>query len=145
MVNQRRRRALECAPTDRIGADLAAMLALPPVAPPGGARRCGSRGTTTCAWTATTTPSTRRRSVDASRWSPIWTGSRCSRPRPVLGPRVHVGSHHRGHHLQGSTHGDGQQPFPDIGGDLAHRHAHHIRHPTVGGSAVVLVPAVFFW
>jgi len=33
LVNQRRRRALECAPTDRIGADLAAMLALPPVAP----------------------------------------------------------------------------------------------------------------
>ena len=32
-VNQRRRRALECAPSDRIGADLAAMLTLPPVAP----------------------------------------------------------------------------------------------------------------
>ena len=33
LVNGRRRRALECAPTDRIGADRAAMLALPPVAP----------------------------------------------------------------------------------------------------------------
>ncbi len=32
-VNARPRRALGCAPTDRIGADLAAMLALPPVAP----------------------------------------------------------------------------------------------------------------
>ncbi|MDQ1629569.1 MAG: hypothetical protein QOI54_3313 [Actinomycetota bacterium] len=32
-VNSRARRALGCAPTDRIGADLAAMLALPPVAP----------------------------------------------------------------------------------------------------------------
>lgn len=33
VVNARRRRALGCAPTDRIGADLAAMLPLPPVAP----------------------------------------------------------------------------------------------------------------
>ncbi|OKH76764.1 MULTISPECIES: IS21 family transposase [Mycobacteriaceae] len=33
VVNGRQRRALGCAPTDRIGADLAAMLALPPVAP----------------------------------------------------------------------------------------------------------------
>jgi transposase len=33
LVNARPRRALGCAPTDRIGADLAAMLALPPVAP----------------------------------------------------------------------------------------------------------------
>jgi transposase len=33
LVNGRPRRALGCAPTDRIGADLAAMLALPPVAP----------------------------------------------------------------------------------------------------------------
>ena len=33
VVNQRRRRALGCAPTDRIVADRAAMLALPPVAP----------------------------------------------------------------------------------------------------------------
>jgi transposase len=32
-VNTRRRRALGCAPTDRIGADRQAMLALPPVAP----------------------------------------------------------------------------------------------------------------
>jgi transposase len=33
MVNQRIRRALGCAPTDRIAADRAAMLTLPPVAP----------------------------------------------------------------------------------------------------------------
>ena len=33
LVNTRPRRALGCAPTDRIAADLAAMLALPPVAP----------------------------------------------------------------------------------------------------------------
>ena len=33
MVNDRQRRALGCAPADRIGADLQAMLALPPVAP----------------------------------------------------------------------------------------------------------------
>jgi transposase len=33
LVNARRRRALGCAPTDRITADRAAMLALPPVAP----------------------------------------------------------------------------------------------------------------
>ena len=33
IVNTRRRRVLGCAPTDRIGADLAAMLTLPPVAP----------------------------------------------------------------------------------------------------------------
>jgi len=32
-VNARPRRVLGCAPTERIGADLAAMLALPPVAP----------------------------------------------------------------------------------------------------------------
>jgi len=33
LVNNRRRRVLGCAPTDRIGADRQAMLALPPVAP----------------------------------------------------------------------------------------------------------------
>ena len=33
LVNTRTRRVLGCAPTDRIGADRAAMLALPPVAP----------------------------------------------------------------------------------------------------------------
>ena len=36
VVNTRRRRALGCAPVDRIGADRAAMLALPPVAPAAG-------------------------------------------------------------------------------------------------------------
>jgi transposase len=38
LVNQRRRRVLGCAPTDRIEADRAAMLALPPVAPQTGWR-----------------------------------------------------------------------------------------------------------
>ena len=33
LVNTRRRRALGCAPTERIAADRAAMLPLPPVAP----------------------------------------------------------------------------------------------------------------
>jgi transposase len=37
-VNDRRRRALGCAPTDRVGADRAAMLPLPPVAPATGWR-----------------------------------------------------------------------------------------------------------
>ena len=36
LVNTRRRRALGCAPTNRITADRHAMLALPPVAPPTG-------------------------------------------------------------------------------------------------------------
>lgn len=38
LVNARRRRALGCAPTERIGADKAAMLTLPPVAPATGWR-----------------------------------------------------------------------------------------------------------
>jgi transposase len=38
LVNQRRRRVLGCAPADRIQADRAAMLPLPPVAPPTGWR-----------------------------------------------------------------------------------------------------------
>jgi transposase len=38
LVNRRHRRVLGCAPTDRIGADRAAMLALPPVAPATGWR-----------------------------------------------------------------------------------------------------------
>ena len=42
VVNTRRRRVLGCAPTERIGADRAAMLSLPPVAPAVG-RRTSSR------------------------------------------------------------------------------------------------------
>jgi transposase len=42
LVNTRTRRALGCAPTDRIAADLAAMLTLPPVAPATG-WRAGTR------------------------------------------------------------------------------------------------------
>ena len=41
VVNQRRRRALGCAPIERIAADKAAMLALPPVAPATGWRSSG--------------------------------------------------------------------------------------------------------
>jgi transposase len=41
VVNQRRRRALGCAPVDRIAADTAAMLALPPIAPVTGWRSSG--------------------------------------------------------------------------------------------------------
>ena len=40
VVNTRQRRALGCAPTERITADKAAMLALPPVAPATGWRAC---------------------------------------------------------------------------------------------------------
>jgi hypothetical protein len=60
-VNARRRRALGCAPTDRIGADRQAMLPLPPVAP-----ATGWRASTRLArdhyvrLTPTTTPSTPR-------------------------------------------------------------------------------------
>jgi transposase len=41
VVNQRRRRALGCAPVDRVAADTAAMLALPPLAPATGWRWSG--------------------------------------------------------------------------------------------------------
>lgn len=41
LVNQRTRRVLGCAPADRIAADRAAMLALPPVAPVTGWRSSG--------------------------------------------------------------------------------------------------------
>jgi transposase len=41
VVNRRRRRVLGCAPIDRVGADTAAMLALPPVAPVIGWRLSG--------------------------------------------------------------------------------------------------------
>jgi transposase len=41
VVNQRRRRALGCAPVDRLAADKAAMLALPPLAPATGWRISG--------------------------------------------------------------------------------------------------------
>ncbi len=41
LVNQRIRRALGCAPSERIAADKAAMLTLPPVAPVTGWRSCG--------------------------------------------------------------------------------------------------------
>ena len=41
MVNRRRRRALGCAPVDRIAADTAAMLPLPPVPPATGWRLSG--------------------------------------------------------------------------------------------------------
>ena len=62
VVNQRRRRALGCAPVDRIAADTAGDAA----AAAGGAgdwvadRRAGCRVTSTSAWTATTTRCTRR-------------------------------------------------------------------------------------
>ena len=41
VVNRRRRRALGCAPTERVAADTAAMLPLPPMAPTTGWRICG--------------------------------------------------------------------------------------------------------
>jgi transposase len=78
LVNQRHRRVLGCAPADRIEADRAAMLPLPPVAPsPAGAARCGCRVITTCGWTPTTTRCIRRWSAAGSRWPPTWSGCRC--------------------------------------------------------------------
>jgi hypothetical protein len=74
LVNQRPRRVLGCAPADRIEADRAAMLPLPPVAPATGWHpRCGCRATIMYGWTATTTRSTRRWLAAASRWPPTWT------------------------------------------------------------------------
>ena len=56
IVNARHRRALDCAPTDRITADRQAMLPLPPCRRrPGGDRRWDYPAITTSAWTATTT------------------------------------------------------------------------------------------
>ncbi len=61
LVNGRVRRALGCAPTDRIVADRAAMLTLPPVAPVTGWRsRPDWAAITTSGWTATTTRIIRR-------------------------------------------------------------------------------------
>ena len=44
--------------------------------PPGSGPRCGCRATTTCAWTATTTRSTRPQWAAASSWPPTWSASR---------------------------------------------------------------------
>ena len=61
VANTRPKRVLGCAPAERITADKAAMLALPPVPRrPGGGTRCGWPVTITSGWTPTTTPSTRR-------------------------------------------------------------------------------------
>ena len=60
-VNTRRRRVLGCAPTDRIGADRQAMLALPPVPPQVGWRNSAAwPRITTFGWTPMTTRCTRR-------------------------------------------------------------------------------------
>ena len=68
-ANSRVVRTIGARPADRIEADKAAMLALPPVPPVvGGTARSGWAGTTTCGSPAMTTPSTRPRSsrmVDA--------------------------------------------------------------------------------
>ena len=60
-ANRRWRRAMGCAPAERLAADKAAMLPLPPVAPVIGwrPRRCDCPATTTCAMTPTTTRWTR--------------------------------------------------------------------------------------
>jgi hypothetical protein len=65
LVNTRTRRALGCAPADRIAADRAAMLALPPVAPETGLGR-RQRTVTTCR----SVPALDRR-IGASRGSTI--------------------------------------------------------------------------
>jgi hypothetical protein len=51
------------------------------------------------------------------------------RPAPVvLAPRPARGSHVRLHHLQTGPDGESQEPLAHISGDLAHRHAHLLRH-----------------
>ena len=78
LVNERRRRVLGCAPTDRIEVDRAGMLPLPPVAPVTGWRSSLRLPLTiTCGWTAMTTRSTQRWSAAASRTLPTWTASAC--------------------------------------------------------------------
>ena len=61
LANARRHRRLGARPIERWDSDRAAMLTLPPVAPPLGWRfSTGWRGITTCAATPTTTPCIRR-------------------------------------------------------------------------------------
>lgn len=71
-ANHRQHRTLACRPVDRVAADVAKMIPLPPSRRrPGGAARNGSRETTTSGWTATTTPCTLRRSAGVSKSPPI--------------------------------------------------------------------------
>ncbi len=80
-ADERRHGTLGCWPVDRIDADRAAMLSLPPVAPVVGWQRSLRRpATTTSAWTATTTPSTRPRSAVGSTFTP--TSSTSPWPAP---------------------------------------------------------------
>jgi transposase len=69
MVNGRRRRVLGCAPTDRIGADRQAMLALPPVPP-----ATGWRSSTRLARDHYIRLDSNDYSDDASKSLPIWIG-----------------------------------------------------------------------
>jgi len=60
-ANARHHRSLGCAPSERVAADRAAMIGLPPVPPVwAGEGRCGCRATTTYGWTATTIRCIRR-------------------------------------------------------------------------------------
>src|SRR5450756_1626388 len=54
------------------------------------------------------------------------------RPRGVVlalrpTPRLQVGAHHRGHHLQPRAHGHREQTFLHIAGELGQRHRHGLR------------------
>jgi transposase len=96
--------------------------------PPGGGPRCGCRGTTTCAWTATTTRCIRPPWAAASRSPPTSSASRSTvmaagrRARPLLGSA----SNHRRSHPPGRGSGapPGAADRPDT-------------HPDPGRAAVV--------
>ena len=83
LANQRQRRALGCAPAERsTPTEPRCCRCRRSRRPPGGGPRCGYRGTTTCAWTATTTRSTR----------PPWAASSRSLPTSSASPSAAVGS-----------------------------------------------------
>lgn len=81
IANQRQHRVLGCRPADRVEADRAVMLRLPPVAPmTGGEPMPGCRAITTSDWTPTTTRCTPLQWAGASRSSRTWLVFECGVP-----------------------------------------------------------------